>query len=370
MSSGQTIDIDALLKAIEGANPAGKDVSQGKSVAQLKEARREDDPRLPQGEWERELKAADWPKVVQIATKILATESKDLQVATWLVEGLVKRQGFAGLRDGMKMLTGLHEQYWPSMFPLIDDGDVEFRLGHIEALTKKILPISLKMVPIVKLPGGVEYGYSHYEESRVVKNLRLGGAKTQDALAAALADGKVDDEVFDKAVAGMPLNQCTVLLEDLVQCQEELARFNQILEDLYKDAAPSVGLLKQAVDDSVSFMDDLVRKKGGVGIQRVTQEGAAEPHTKEPTMDVTTPVAPGGGISPINRVDALRRLSAIAEFFKRTEPHSPVSYLVQRAARWGDMPLEEWLREVVKNEGVLGEIRETLGIAMQSPERQ
>ena len=51
-----------------------------------------------------------------------------------------------------------------------------------------------------------------------------------------------------------------------------------------------------------------------------------------------------------------------AEFFRQTEPHSPVSYLVQRAITWGQMPLETWLTEVIKDTAVLDGIRETLGI--------
>jgi type VI secretion system protein ImpA len=65
---------------------------------------------------------------------------------------------------------------------------------------------------------------------------------------------------------------------------------------------------------------------------------------------------------PRDRVEALNQLARVAEFFRRTEPHSPVPFLVQRAARWADMPLEEWLREVIRNEGVLGEVKETLGL--------
>lgn len=69
-----------------------------------------------------------------------------------------------------------------------------------------------------------------------------------------------------------------------------------------------------------------------------------------------------GSIDPVDRPDALRRLQAIAEFFRRTEPHSPIPFLVQRATRWGEMPLEEWLNEVIKSKDVLGNVRETLGL--------
>jgi type VI secretion system ImpA family protein len=62
-----------------------------------------------------------------------------------------------------------------------------------------------------------------------------------------------------------------------------------------------------------------------------------------------------------SRQDALKRLADVAEFFRKTEPHSPVSYLVQRAVKWGNMPLDNWLQEVIKDENVLGQLRETLG---------
>jgi type VI secretion system protein ImpA len=69
---------------------------------------------------------------------------------------------------------------------------------------------------------------------------------------------------------------------------------------------------------------------------------------------------------PESRADALRRLASIAKFFQTTEPHSPVAYLVQRAVRWGEMPLENWLEEVVTDWNVLSAVRETLGLPKKS----
>jgi type VI secretion system protein ImpA len=71
----------------------------------------------------------------------------------------------------------------------------------------------------------------------------------------------------------------------------------------------------------------------------------------------------GGAAGSVQgRRDALRRLAEIAAFFQRTEPHSPVAYLVQRAVKWGNMPLDGWLEDVIKDETVLGALRETLGL--------
>src|SRR5215831_6853874 len=222
MASVPTLDIDAVLKPLSADKPSGVDVRDSKSFEIVKESRREEDA-ISQGDWKREVKVADWPKVVELSTKILTTESKDLQVAAWLVEGLVKRHGFAGLRDGLNVLKGLHERFWDSLYPVIEAGDLEFRSGRLEALNK-ILPLSIRAVPLIHPPGGAVYSYQHYKESQDVENLRRGAVSDADKrrqLAEALEEGKLEGEKFDKAVAGTPLTHCTAILENIAQSWEE-----------------------------------------------------------------------------------------------------------------------------------------------------
>ena len=73
---------------------------------------------------------------------------------------------------------------------------------------------------------------------------------------------------------------------------------------------------------------------------------------------------PGGAIRA--RDQALAQLAQVADYFRRTEPHSPVSYLVQRAIAWGQMPLDAWLVDVIKDNSVLAGLRETLGLKGES----
>jgi type VI secretion system protein ImpA len=63
-----------------------------------------------------------------------------------------------------------------------------------------------------------------------------------------------------------------------------------------------------------------------------------------------------------SRAEAYQLLAEIAEFLVRTEPHSPVPYLVSRAVAWGSMPLEELLSELVRNSGELTEIYRLLNL--------
>jgi type VI secretion system protein ImpA len=55
----------------------------------------------------------------------------------------------------------------------------------------------------------------------------------------------------------------------------------------------------------------------------------------------------------------------VADFFRRTEPHSPVSYFADKAANAGEQDLHEWLRSVVKDPASMAHIEELLGVKPQ-----
>ena len=78
----------------------------------------------------------------------------------------------------------------------------------------------------------------------------------------------------------------------------------------------------------------------------------------------TSPFGHGGTNPEGIRIgaDPLAQLRAVAEFFRRTEPHSPVAYLADKAAHWGEQPLHVWLRALVKDETAVARIEEMLGV--------
>ena len=84
------IDVNELLAPIPGSDPAGSDASFSDQFDRIREARRADDPNLTQGEWQTELKVADWREAQRLSEDILQRTSKDLQAA---VKGWQQRQG-------------------------------------------------------------------------------------------------------------------------------------------------------------------------------------------------------------------------------------------------------------------------------------
>jgi type VI secretion system protein ImpA len=52
----------------------------------------------------------------------------------------------------------------------------------------------------------------------------------------------------------------------------------------------------------------------------------------------------------------------VAQFFRKTEPQSPVSYFADKAADAADLDLHAWLRSVVKDPASMDHIGELLGV--------
>ena len=63
-----------------------------------------------------------------------------------------------------------------------------------------------------------------------------------------------------------------------------------------------------------------------------------------------------------NREQAMKVLQEIADYFQTNEPHSPVSYMLQKTIKWSQMPLHEWLAQVIKSESPLESVQELLGV--------
>src|SRR4030095_8786587 len=288
----------------------------------------------------------------------------------WLVEALVKQHGFAGLRDGLQLLRELQERFWPSLYPVVEDEDIEPRVAPLAWLNEK-LPPSIREVPLTQSRDGQNYAWWRWEESRAMDNL---GRRDQAALSMAVADGKITGEQFDKAVEATSPTFYQVLFEDLNQTWEEYERLDRVVEEKFGREAPSLLQLKQAIESCRLLIGEIAQKKGVLEPDPTPREPEPAPtavaeRDPEPALSLqlhsrpAIPVHQGAvPLEPQNRADALRRLAAVADYFHRTEPHSPVAYLVQRAVRWGEMPLEEWLRDVIANEDVLARVHETLGL--------
>ena len=126
---------------------------------------------------------------------------------------------------------------------------------------------------------------------------------------------------------------------------------------------PGLGGLKKALEELQALVDRLLREKRKLEPGSEDEEALTTDHSG---LDSDKTVLAAGAIR--SRQDALSRLTEVAEYFQRTEPHSPVAYLVRRAVKWGNMPLDQWLQDIIKDTSVLNYVHETLGVSAGSEE--
>jgi type VI secretion system protein ImpA len=363
------IDLDGLLQPIAGENPSGESLRYAGVYDEISEARRADDT-LNRGDWQGDLKVADFRKVIDLATSALATSSKDIQIGAWLSEALIKQHGFVGLRDSMKLLAGLQEQFWDTVHPEIDEGDMSGRANAIAWFDTQAA-MSILGVPIT---GGPGYSMIDWEDSKIFEfpdNIELLDTAEQVRLnelkAQAESQNRVTGDMWRKATAATRRAEMEVINHVVEECWTEFNNLNRVIEEKYdRNQMPGLSGFRKALDNAHTQIKKLLEEKRA---EEPDEEEITEGEAGVNEDGTPRAAAAGGTAGPIqSRRDALKRLGEIAEFFQKTEPHSPISYIVTRAVKWGNMPLDVWLQDVIKDETVLFNLRQTLGFNTNNPD--
>lgn len=343
--------LEELLAPISDAAPAGEDLSFSADFDAVAEARRADDPTLEQGEWVTDLKSADWPGVAHRCTKLLRERSKDLRLASWLAEAQMQTQSFAGLADGFRLTAGLLERFWDDVHPQVEDGDLEQRIGNVSWLLANAEQW-VRRLPLVQSSQG-RYGLLDFEAARNRRSENDPGSG-------------LSMERFEAARRETPHSFYVRLAATVPDCQEALAALERVVDARLGQDSPSFANLREQMQLVRDAAMRFAREAGVLldGGQDVAPGGAAfgEPVAAaavENNLAVPPPSA-NMNLAINNRREAIAQLRRVAEFFRQTEPHSPVAYLAEKAARWGEMPLHVWLKRVVKDHSTLEHMLETL----------
>lgn len=354
------IDVKELLAPIPGSDPAGSDESFSDQFDRIREARRADDPNLAQGEWQTELKVADWREAQSLAEDVLLRSSKDLQAAVWLGEAAISRYGLEGATDTFQLLAGLLDTYWEGLYPRADDGDLEERAGKLAwfatygARALQLMQLNDDAQAPLTLAGWID--------SREVDNL---GRQNAEAYQAAMDEGRINGETYDARSQQIDDAVIRERIDQVAAAREAFARFSALSDAKLGRDAPNLAGIDDALKKIQQIYAKVATAKGMGGVAGV--DDAGEPIAGEAAAGGGG--GGGGGValdlsagSLASKEAALRAITEIAGFFRRTEPHNPVAYLLDRAVYWANMPLEQWLAEVVRDEGTLSSIRERVGL--------
>lgn len=365
------MDTDLLLAPLPGSQPGGEDLSFSAAFDDIAEMRRADDPTLKQGEWVTPIKQADWAGVARLCETLLATRTKDLRLALWLTEARAMAQGYAGLASGLGLCTALCEQHWDHLHPLPDGGDAEERIGNIAWMLQRLIELATAL-PVTAGRKGERFTLLDLKHARQWQAQAEKAGRPADTLPADQPNA-ITVAQFRQAVQDTPAEQLREVVDALRSTRAQLQAWQGVVDARLGHDGPSFVHAREALEQAGHELERLAREAGALNSSPLAQD-AAETHspsnghaTGEPTHgDAATPSGQRGtfiATEPRTRAEALRQLQCVADFFRRTEPHSPVAYLADKAIKWGEMPLHRWLGEVVKDPASMAHLQELLGLA-------
>lgn len=369
MASEPVIDIPAVLAPIPGDDPAGVDAREDAAVSDayydLKDARAQ--ARTAERQAFEELEdptdasavmsavSGDWADVAEAAQKMLATQTKDIEVAGWLLEALVRTHGFPGLRDGFRVVAGLASGFGAGLYPRPDEDEtIEETVAPITGLNgidsdgPLIAPLRMVRLSDPRAPDA-----SLWHE----RMAETGSASfPKGAVDAALASS-------DKRVLG----QTAV---EVGEALEALAEMDAALTDLAGIDAPPLMRIREELEatQAILMRNGAILPGEGEAGGEAAEDGAA-------AGGETGGAVGGPGVGGVpgqiqTREQAFEALSRVASFFRRVEPHSPISYTLDEIVRRGRMPMADLLREVLPDDAVRHEVLRKLGIDPKQIEPQ
>ena len=351
MSTEPVLDLNALLAPLSPEAPSGVDLREDSSPQsiyyRLKDARstaRATERRNDAGE-ESDGPQAEWRLLFDLTQEVLAKHSKDLEVVCWLVEALVRRNGFAGLRDGLVLVCGLFENFADNLHSLQDEEGLETFLAPLTGLNgldgEGTLIQPIRKVAITS-GGEKPYAFFHYNQSEDLDKLTDEAAKERR-----VSGGVLTVQQFEQVLRTSPKDFLRALLGDLSEAIAALDKLSGLLSEKYASDAPPTSRIREALDSVHDLVRSLTRDllppepdeaSGG----DTAELGQAEARAGNGAMGVPGAIA--------SREGALQALTKIADFFRRTEPHSTIAFTLDDAVRRARMTLPELLAELMPDE--------------------
>jgi len=369
----QPPDIAALLDPIAADRPTGESLRYDPQLDAIKRMREQDDASLPMGVWQRELKRADWPGVAAACTQALTERSKDLHLAAWLTEAWIHLYGFRGLAAGLRLEAALCRDFWAALYPpLDDDGSSDARLAPVVWTIEK-LPNAVRDIAITA-PSSEDveaYGWNRWETAQHLTRLARG-----DAAAAAAAAEKRGDVTQAKFLVSVSLTPAHWMAALAAEVADAIAAAGELEASLSAQCgereAPSVTPLRSVLEAIQVFTGRVVQERVEKGELMLTPGPAPQPE-REPSIAVEsagaeTSMLPVRSESPArtgaisSRAEAYQALREASDYLLRTEPHSPVPYLVRRAVSWGNLSLAELLEELLQKNSDISTVYALLGM--------
>ncbi len=361
------IDLEALLAPLPtGEGGAGEDLRADFSPAspyqKLRDARAE--ARAEERAQEtatdgQNAVPAGWRDVRRLGEQILGEKSKDFEVAAWLAEALVRLEDLPGLTAAAQLIEGLASAFWEAGFPQQDEDGYDNRAAPLGGLAGEgadgTLMAPLRRMAMFRRGDGTPVGLHLWQAAEATAALADADRRQQRIKAGVPEFGVLENEARADGKYFMQV------MRDAREAQRCWEAMDATLTERFGSMAPTTRRVSELLARILEIGTRLI---GPIADDKPAADSEAEAVTEEVAADQPGAVA-GAAAAPRalrTREDAIRQLEELADYFRRTEPHSPLAYTLDHAVRRARMPLADLLAEVVPDDSVRQAMLNMLGI--------
>lgn len=345
------INIDELLEPISEENPVGSDLREDQkpdSIYQkIKQARMSARAAERNNMYDQSNNEAidHWRNISVLAPEIISKHSKDLEISSWYIEAVVRLHGFHGLKECFKLTRELINMYWDSLYPQPDEDGMLIRVAPLAGLNGEgaegVLMAPIRNIPITQGDHPGPFSLWQYQQALDIQKITDPEAKSENF---ARIGFSLDD--IEAAVSSSSEAFYVQLRDDITECINEYKQISKLLDERCDtNEAPPTSNMIAVLEQCLGAVNHLGRNK--FPIEEVDE---MESDTTDNTDGSATSSASVKAGAVNSREAAFQQLYVISEFFRKTEPHSPISYILAKAVKWGNMPLNELIGELIPDD--------------------
>lgn len=324
------VEVESLLSPISDTAPSGADLEYDGVFRELLEAG-EYKPETEYGGKVYEARDPLWPLVYEKAIA-LAPRSHDLRVAVWIARSGARIGGWSAFVDGLRLIHGMLDRYWPSVHPVLDASDGDDPTARLNALAALSSPreglADLRATGLTGQRGGltvrdVELAF------RAADPIGAEVVPTQAGVVQAIAD---EEKRAPGLIAGLQAGS-TVMTGIVAVLEQHIAR----------TALPDFAPLERTLS---------------VVAQAGVLAGSGAPLSDASAAGNGTQPSTGGGLQ--TREDAVRMLEQVCVWLDRNDPSNPAPLLIRRAQRLMQKNFLDIIRDLAPD--TLDQIEKLAGI--------
>lgn len=359
------MDYSGIANIFEGDNPTGVNlrnddslIRQYHAIRDARSAARAEDRSLenqmvPDGSDrpadEIQQPSARWGDVRRLTVDALTNQTKDIELFAWLAESVVRVDGIAALGEVLRALDTLVGEHFEALHSSYDD-----------TLADKVIPLS-------GLNGSPESDGTLIRPMRLLSlapNEIYGRLSLWGLERARKSKDPTHMAAFQQAFASVDGAAFVAQRDAVASCLASVEGLDRKLTDKCGADAPSFSRVKDVLGDIRSAYVELaafVKLPAGA-----TAEGVVEAAVAPAANGAAAPAAAVSG-EIADREQAFRTLLRVAEFFRRTEPHSSLSFAIETLVRRGRMDFMELIGELLPDENQRRDMLTRAGIRPAPP---